>query len=527
VSKTVKAGRTAIIGVATRLVTWTACAALLLGTMPVPVRADDAPAAPPSPTPAAAPAPAPDGGDQAATLYTPEQLDALLAPIALYPDALLTQTLMATAYPLQVVEASRWLEQPVNKDLKGAALEKALGSQNWDPSVKSLVPFPEVLAMLNSKLDWMSQLGYAMAEQQNDVWDSVQRLRHQAQEAGNLKTTEQQVVSTQAVVDAQGQPTPQQTIVIQPANPQVVYVPQYNPTVVYGTWPYPSYPPVYVPPPPGYAFGSALLTGLAFGAGVAITAGLWGWATPHWGGWGGYGGGSYANVNVNRFNQINVNRPPINNANWRAGAGSGGYRPPGGGRPPGGPVGRPGRPGGYPPNAIGRPGVSVPGGAVRPPSGMGPNGNRPALNPGGGNRPGGGPGGGAGINRPNGGPGGNGGVNRPGGPGSPGGGINRPGGGPGAGPGGGAGINRPSGGGGGGAGINRPSGGAGGGARPAQMPAARPSGGGRSPSAFNGMSDGGRAAQFGNRGAQSRQMGAPRGGGGGGGARRPSGGRRG
>ena len=221
--------------------------------------------------------------------FSTEQLDALLAPIALYPDDLLTQVLMASTFPLEVVEAGRWLDQPGNKDLKGDALEKALESQKWDPSVKSLVPFPEVLALLNSNLDWMQQLGYAFADQQSAVFDSIQRLRRQAQTAGNLQSSPQQVVRQE-----------QQTIIIQPADPNVVYVPNYNPTTVYGAWPYPSYPPVYLPPPAGYYFGTALATGLAFAAGAAVVGGLWGWASPSW-------GGGYANVNVNRYNNINVN----------------------------------------------------------------------------------------------------------------------------------------------------------------------------------------------------------------------------
>ena len=473
------------------LFTWVACAVLLVGTWPEPLLAQDgaAPAVMAAASPAASP---PDNqgngsgqGDGSGTLYTIEQLDALLAPIALYPDELLTQMLIASVYALQVVEAARWVEDPAHKALQGEALEKALNAVAWDPSVKSLVPFPEVLAMMNSRLDWLGQLGYAMTYQQAGVWDAVQRLRRQAQAAGSLQTTAQQVVSTVAATDLSGAAAPQQNIIIQPANPEVVYVPQYNPTTVYGTWPYPAYPPVYVPPLPGYAVGSALLTGLAFGAGVAITAGLWGWASPRWGG---YGGG-YANVNVNRYNSINVNRPPINNPNWRAGGA--GYRPPGGGRPPPGPVGRPGRPGGVPANAIGRPGVSVPGGAVRPPAGMGPGANRPPINPG--NRPGGG--------RP-------GQVNRPGAGGANIGQGNRPGGGN-IGQG-----NRP---GAGGANIgqgNRPAASA----RPAARPATRPAGGGRSPAAFNGMGDGRSAAQYGNRGSQSRQTAGQRGGGRGAGA---------
>src|SRR5262249_41371180 len=146
-----------------------------------------------------------------------EQLDAMLAPIALYPDELLTQLLMASTYPLQVVAASRWLEKDNNKDLNGDALANALESESWDPSVKSLVPFPQVIAMLNDNLEWTQQLGYAVATQQAAVLDSIQRLRHQAQGVGSLKTTEQQRV----VVEGDN-------IVIQPANPQTVYVPVYN-----------------------------------------------------------------------------------------------------------------------------------------------------------------------------------------------------------------------------------------------------------------------------------------------------------
>ena len=184
------------------------------------------------------PAPAVQAG---ATEFNLEQLDAMLAPIALYPDELLTQTLMASTYPLQVIAASRWLQKGNNKDLKGDALAKALESESWDPSVKSLVPFPQVIALMNDNLEWTQQLGYAVATQQPAVLDSIQRLRRQAQKTGSLKTTEQQRV----VVE-------KDTVVIQPADPQTVYVPTYQPAEVYGEWPYPSYPPVYLPPPPAY-----------------------------------------------------------------------------------------------------------------------------------------------------------------------------------------------------------------------------------------------------------------------------------
>jgi hypothetical protein len=234
----------------------------------------------------AAPAPAPTP-DEAETFNT-QQLDALLAPIALYPDPLLTQVLMASTFPVQVVQALRWLDNPTNKTLQGDALAKALDSQNWDPSVKSLVPFPVVLAMMGDKADWTEQLGWAVTVQQQDVLDSVQRLRRQAQAAGNLQSTPQQVVT----METSAQPEAPQTIVIQPADPQVVYVPSYNPTQVFGAWPYPAYPPVYLPPPPGYAFGSALATGLAFAAGAAVIGSLWNVGYPNW-------GRGYMNVNVN------------------------------------------------------------------------------------------------------------------------------------------------------------------------------------------------------------------------------------
>jgi hypothetical protein len=168
---------------------------------------------------------------------------------------------MAATYPLQVVDASRWLENPANKNLTGDALVQALAKQNWDPSVKSPVPFAQVLAMLNGQLDWTQQLGYAFATQQADVMNSVQRLRQQAQAAGYLKATEQQRVVVENT-----------TIVIEPASPQTVYVPVHNATVVYGVWPYPAYPPIYYPRPPGYVVGNAFVAGLAFATGKAFGA---------------------------------------------------------------------------------------------------------------------------------------------------------------------------------------------------------------------------------------------------------------
>jgi Protein of unknown function (DUF3300) len=473
-----------------RLITFITCAAVLAGLSPEPVRAQ---APPPSP-------PASEGAE--GQTFSVEQLDALLAPVALYPDDLLMQLLMASIYPLQVIEAARWVEEPANKALKGDALTQALNAKNWDPSVKSLVPFPQVLEMMNAKLDWLQQLGYAMMVQQAEVMDSIQRLRRQAQSAGNLQSTPQQVVRTEGT-----------TVVIQPAQPDAVYVPTYNPSQVYGTWPYPSYPPASLPPPAGYYPGAVLATGLAFGAAAAVTAGLWGWARPNW-------GGGYADVNVNRYNSINANRAQITNSTWRA---PGAARPGGiGMRPPAGPVGRPTArpPGGLPANAIGRGNVRVPGNVVRPPARVG-QGSRapisPATRPGGGQglRQAGRPGAGQGVGRPGGGqefgqanrPGGGQGLRQAGrsgagqGAGRPGGGqrfgeANRPGG------------RQESG------QRSRPSGGGGFGQ------ADRFGGGGGSPGAFNRMNEGRSAGQFSNRGAQSRQASfQQRGGGGGGGGR--------
>ncbi|MFO7600953.1 MAG: DUF3300 domain-containing protein [Candidatus Desulfacyla sp.] len=223
-----------------------------------------------------------DGGKN----FKQEELDQLLAPIALYPDSLLAQILMASTYPLEVVEAARWAKK--NEGLKGDALTSALEKEDWDPSVKSLVNFHQVLDMMNEKLDWTQKLGDAFLAQQKDVMDTVQKLREKAEAQGNLKSSEEQKV----VVEKETK-----TIIIESANPQVVYVPTYSPTVVYGTWPYPSYPPYYYYPP-GYTAGAALFS---FGMGVAIGA-AWGYA---WGGCNWRGGD--VDIDVNRNTNINNN----------------------------------------------------------------------------------------------------------------------------------------------------------------------------------------------------------------------------
>ena len=185
-------------------------------------------------------------GSQSPTVFKAEELEQILAPIALYPDSLLTQILMASTYPLEIVQADRWANQ--NKNTKGDALAKALEAQPWDPSVKSLVNFPQVLAMMSEKLEWTRKVGDAFLAQQKDVMGTVQKLRAKAQASGNLKTTKEQVVKVEKEI-----------IIIEPASPQVIYVPAYNPTVVYGAWAYPAYPP-YPVYPPGYVASCLLYT---------------------------------------------------------------------------------------------------------------------------------------------------------------------------------------------------------------------------------------------------------------------------
>jgi hypothetical protein len=213
--------------------------------------------------------------------FKQEELDQILAPIALHPDDLIAQILMASTYPLEVVQAERWAKQ--NASLKGDALTKALEAQDWDPSVRSLVNFPQVLTMMSEKLDWTQKLGDAFIADQKTVLDTIQRLRAKAQASGNLKTTKEQTVIVEEKI-----------IKIEPANPQVIYVPTYNPTVVYGTWPYPAYPPYYYYPP-GYVATSMF----AFGAGVAMGA-AWGyaWGNTNWGG---------GDVNINNSRNTNIN----------------------------------------------------------------------------------------------------------------------------------------------------------------------------------------------------------------------------
>ncbi len=207
-----------------------------------------------------------------------EQLSQLVAPIALYPDSLLSQILMASTYPLEVVHANRWVK--TNRKVKGKALEDAMQSQPWDPSIKSLTAFPDVLQMMNDKLDWTQKLGDAFLAQQADVLAAVQTLRERADEAGTLKTTKQQKVKKS-----------QSYIRIEPEDPAVVYVPAYNSETIYGSWPYPDYPP-YEWYPPGYDGGS----GIWWGPG--ILGGLILWGIANWPDWD-------IDIDLDRYNRFN------------------------------------------------------------------------------------------------------------------------------------------------------------------------------------------------------------------------------
>jgi Protein of unknown function (DUF3300) len=230
--------------------------------------------------------------------FKDEELDQMLAPIALYPDSLLAQVLMASTYPADFQAAVAWSK--AHPDDKGDAAIAKVESQAWDPSVKSLVAFPQVLAMMGTKPEAVQRLGDAFLADPARVMDRVQFLRKKAQEAGNLKTTEQQKVSTTTEAS-------KQVIIIEPAQPQTVYVPAYQPTV-YGTWWYPSYPPYYYPPPPYYyPPGGAFVAGVFWGAAiVGISNGLWG--NSNW-------GRGDVDINVNKYNNINVNNKISNNNN--------------------------------------------------------------------------------------------------------------------------------------------------------------------------------------------------------------------
>jgi hypothetical protein len=222
-----------------------------------------------------------------AELLKPEQLEALVAPIALYPDELLANVLAASTYPLEVVQADRWLKE--RKNLKGDALKKEVDKQSWDDSVKALASTADVIAMMSDKVDWTKNLGDAVLAQQPDVMDAVQRLRSKAYDNKKLVTTKQQKVSVQTQDN-------RQAIVIEPTDPNTMYVPYYDPAAVYGARPYAEYPPYYFGYP-SYIGAGVIAAGLAFGTAWAI--GRWG---NYWGG--GFNWGN-RNLYVNHHNRTN------------------------------------------------------------------------------------------------------------------------------------------------------------------------------------------------------------------------------
>ncbi|HEV2188180.1 MAG TPA: DUF3300 domain-containing protein [Stellaceae bacterium] len=237
-------------------------------TTPPPQAAAPPASAQPAPT---QPAPA----EPAAQKFSVAQLDQLVSPIALYPDPLLSQVLMASTYPLEVVEAARWVREPGNRSLTGDALTAALKTQNWDPSVMALVPFPRVLAIMADRVQWTEQLGNAFLAQQSDVMASVQRLRHAALAAGNLKATPE----CHCIIQTSGD-----QIVILPSEPKVVCIPVYNPRYVYGAWWEPDYPPIMFPVPVGFVYEPGFWIGFEPPIEVAVFGPLWGWGWFDWGG---------------------------------------------------------------------------------------------------------------------------------------------------------------------------------------------------------------------------------------------------
>ena len=251
----------------------------------------------PQPAVQAALPPAIAPAQQTVVIYTTAQLDQMLAPIALYPDTLLTQILMASTYPIQIVEAERWLGDPNNAALHGDALVAALQPLQWDPSVKSLVPFPQILKELADQLEWTQSMGTAFTNQQADVMVQVQVLRHQSESAGKLVSTQQQRVVHEGPA-----------VVIEPTDPAMVYVPVYNPVEVYGPWAYAAYPPYYFPPYPGFYVGPVGI-GIGFSVGFGVVGPLWGWGSPGW-------GSNSVFINSGRYSQISYNHAGYAGSSW-------------------------------------------------------------------------------------------------------------------------------------------------------------------------------------------------------------------
>jgi hypothetical protein len=235
-----------------------------------------------------------EGGDT--QKFTQAELDQMLAPIALYPDALLAQILMASTYPLEVVMADRWAKE--HKDLQGDQLNAELDEQDWDPSVKALVPFPQVLDMMSENLEWTERLGAAFLDQQDAVMDTIQQLRKKARATGHLKSGKEQQVITEGGI-----------IVIEPVEPGVIYVPLYNPAIVYGPWWYPGYPPFWYYPP-GYSVAGIVFYFPFF----CVVGPSWVFAWGHWD-WHRH----IVYVNVDRrinINRIHIGRTHIRTERW-------------------------------------------------------------------------------------------------------------------------------------------------------------------------------------------------------------------
>ncbi|HCR2158808.1 DUF3300 domain-containing protein [Enterobacter asburiae] len=309
------------------------------GVMFVKGRATE-PAAPAAVTQQPAPPAAPAAAQSApavAPAYTAAQIDQWVAPVALYPDALLSQILMASTYPANVIQAAQWSKD--NPKMEGDAAIQAVASQPWDPSVKSLVAFPQLMSLMGENPPWVQNLGDAFLAQPKDVMDSVQRLRALAQKAGALQSTPQQTVTTvtkpapakTSTAETTTTTTSAPTVIkIESADPQVIYVPTYNPNTVYGTWPNAAYPPTYLPPTPGEQFGNSFVNGLGFSLGVATTYAIFSsidwdddddWDHHHddWDNHGGYNrnGDNNININVENFNKISGQRLTDANRTWQ------------------------------------------------------------------------------------------------------------------------------------------------------------------------------------------------------------------
>lgn len=252
----------------------------------------------------AAPVAAPPAQDAPAP-FPKEKLDQMLAPIALYPDQLVTNVLMASSYPRDVANAAKWLHEGNNGSLKGDALLDAIRPIDWDPSVKFLLPFPQLVQQLNDQPNWTQDLGAAFVNQQADVMGEVQHLRQLSMSCGKLNSTAQITVRRE-----------RGAITIAPANPAIVYVPVYNPTVVYGAWRYPAYPPLYFAPAPGFVLAGAgfgLDIGIGYSSGFGVVGPLWGWSRPNW-------GRGFVNVDYAQMNRFTSYNSTVINQRFAGGA---------------------------------------------------------------------------------------------------------------------------------------------------------------------------------------------------------------